>query len=88
MPMSSCHDLEATLVKTTLCIPRCTPWSIHDHLDPTADLSSHPYIWWPTSVLTGVKPHHIGWTLRQSSLQLVLTHRSLAQTQDLVGLPH
>jgi len=27
---------------------------MHDHLDVTADLSSHPHTWWPTSVLTPV----------------------------------
>ena len=48
MTMSSCHNLEATLVKTTLHILRhhlgCTPQSVHDQPDLMTDLSSCWYV--------------------------------------------
>src|SRR5882672_4375530 len=53
----------------------CTLWFMNNRLELMADLSSHQYIWRLTSVLTHIRPHHIGWTLRQLPLQLVLVCR-------------
>jgi len=93
MPMSSCHNLEATLVKTTLHILRhylgcSTLQFMHNWPDLMADLGSHQYVWWPTSVLTHVRPCHIGWTPRQSTLTAHTHSQAPSLDTRQVGLPH